>query len=134
MGTGFILGLCATTVAQFKAMGTAISAMTDETIPYWAASLFLYSAIAIYVCVGGFKGTALVDTLQGLLFTVILWGGLLVVLFKIGGPGQLFDSVADVDPRYILYGDSGPDSLWRPLTAITFCTVATVGGFFSAGF
>lgn len=134
--TGFILGLCCSTIAQFKAMGTSISAMTGGALPVWLCSLFLYFIIAIYVCVGGFHGTSLIDTAQGLLFTVILWGGLILVLIKCGGLGAMFDGVAAVENgKYILFSTwGGSDNLWNPVTAISFCTVATVGGFFSAGF
>lgn len=134
MGTGFVLGMFASCVAQFRAMGTAISTMTDGVIPYWAATLFLFAVIAVYVCIGGFTGSALVDTFQGMLFTFVLWGGFAVVLVKLGGLGNLFDEVAAVDTRLILYGDNSPDSLWPPVAAITFCLTTCFGGGFTPGF
>lgn len=133
IGAGFVLGWMSTTVAQFKAMGTSISAMTGGAIPYWAASLFLAVVIGIYIFIGGFHGTALVDTVQGLLFSIILFGGLAVMLITVGGFPNMFDLVAAEDTRLVLYG-TGPDSLWPPKTAITFCVVGIFGGMLTPGF
>lgn len=133
LGTCFLLGLATTTIAQFKAMGTAISAMTGGALPYWACALYVMLAIAIYIFFGGFHGTALIDTFQGVLFTIILFGGLFVALTQIGGLSNMFDLIAAKDMRLVLYG-TGADALWPANTAISFCIVAVVGGFFSAGF
>ncbi len=133
---GTVLGLGATTVAQFKAMGQSISTMTGDMLPVWVCSLFLYFVILIYACIGGFKGVALVDTAQGILFTVILWGGLLIALFKAGGFATMFNNVAAIDGgKWILFTPVGAaEPVWNFSTAFSFCVVATVGGFFSAGF
>ncbi len=134
MGTAFILGMVSSCVAQFRAMGTAISTMSDGYIPFWAATLILLIVIAVYACVGGFTGSAMIDTFQGMLFTLVLWGGLIVVVFKLGGFGNLFTEVAAVDPKYILFGDYSADSLWTPTESLTFCLACIMGSIVAPGY
>ncbi len=132
MGACYIISLSTATIAQFKAMGTAISVMTDGAIPFWAASLYVGMIVGIYVYFGGFHGEALVDTFQGLLFTVVLWGGLIVVLFKSGGLSGMFDKIANVNDQLLLYQGTG--SYWSPQMAISFCLVSIMGGVVHPGF
>ena len=134
MGTAFVLGMVSSCVAQFRAIGTAISVMSEGKISYLAASLFLCVVVAFYSCIGGFMGSALVDCFQGMLFTFVLWGGLLVVLFKIGGLGSLFAGVANVDPNLILFAQPGQASSWTPAAAISFSLISVVGGMVAPGF
>jgi Na+/proline symporter len=128
----FIVSLSTATIAQFKGMGTAIFIVSGGVIPFWAASLFIGVTVGFYVYFGGFHGEALVETFQGILFTTILFGGLIVMLSKMGGLGGLFEKIAAHNPQLLLY--QGQDAYWNPQMAISFCLVALVGGFFHPGF
>ena len=132
MGGCFMVAMVTGTIAQFKAMGTAISVMSNGTIPYWAAALYVAVVIAIYVCFGGFHGEALVDTFQGILFTVVLWGGLFLVVAYSGGLSEMFTRLASAFPEKLLY--QGSDAYWGPSMAISFSMVALFGGMVHPGF
>lgn len=132
LGVCFIIAMVTSAIAQFKAVGTAISAMSGGAIPFWAAAMYVGIIVGIYVYFGGFHGEALIDTFQGILFTVILWGGLIAVLLNVGGVGSLFGQLSDGQSGLLLYQSQG--SYWDPKMAISFCLVATMGGFVHPGF
>lgn len=46
LAVGFVLGLMSSCVAQFRAMGVAISTMSEGRIPFWMAGLYLLSVYA----------------------------------------------------------------------------------------
>lgn len=132
MGTCFIIAMFTGTIAQFKAMGIAISTMTDGAVPYWAATLYIAVIVCIYVFFGGFHGQALIDTFMGILFTVILWGGLFVVIFKSGGFTTMFTKLATENGQLLLF--QGDDAYWDAKMAISFSFVAIIGGMVHPGF
>lgn len=132
LGICFITGMLTATIGQFKAVGMAISTMTGGRFPFWAAALYVGVVVGIYVYFGGFHGEALIDTFQGVLFSVILWGGLLVVLMRTGGLTSMFSQVESVDRQLLLY--QGPSASYNVRMAFSFCLVAIMGGFVHPGF
>lgn len=132
VGVCFIAGMVTGAIAQFKAVGSAIVMMTNGLVPFWAAALYIGIVVGIYVYLGGFHGEALVDTFQGILFSVILWGGLLVVLVKVGGLTGLFGQLAVQKPELLLY--PGGEAYFDFKMALSFCLVALLGGMVHPGF
>jgi len=65
-------------IAQFVAFSSTISSLSDDHIPFWAASIFLGLMIVIYEVFGGLKAVAFTDVLQG---TILLVGSLMVFIF-----------------------------------------------------
>ena len=132
LGICFIIALMTSTIAQFKAVGLAINTMSGGLIPYWAATLYVGIVICVYVYFGGFHGEALIDTFQGLLFSAVLWGGLVLVIWKAGGISSLFAQVAEKGEGLLLY--PGRDAVYDPKFAISFCLVTIFGGIVHPGF
>lgn len=132
MGTCFIIAMFTGTIAQFKAMGIAISTMTNGIVPYWGATLYIAIIVGVYVFFGGFQGQALIDTFMGILFTVILWGGLFLVVYKSGGFSTMFIKLAAKDGQLLLF--HGDDAYWDAKMAISFSFVAIIGGMVHPGF
>lgn len=128
----FIIAMLTSTIAQFKAIGLAITTMTGGTIPYWGATLYLGIIICFYVFFGGFHGEALVDTFQGLLFSFVLWGGLVLVLSKVGGLTNLFTQLEATNEGLLLY--PGAEQFYNAKFAISFCLVTIFGGIVHPGF
>jgi SSS family solute:Na+ symporter len=132
VGFSYFMSTTFTTIAQFVAIGNSAHAVTG--IPYVAIVIFIALVIILYVCISGFQGTAFVDCFQGIVFSAVIFGGFLIVLFKLGGLGNLFNEVAAVDVRYILYNGNRPDTLWPTATAISFCMVGIFGGITTPAF
>jgi SSS family solute:Na+ symporter len=61
-------------------------------IPFLAATILGAAVLAVYVSIGGFKSTALTDTLQAALLFVALFGGGLMAIYLT--KGQLFTMLA----------------------------------------
>lgn len=129
---GFLAGTFSISIAQFRAIGNAVTAVTG--VSYEAVVVFIAAVIMIYVCLGGYHGTALIDTFQGLLFTFILIGGFVIVVFKMGGLAPLFNEVAAADSRLILFNSNSSDTLWPTQTAISFSIVGIFAGVITPSF
>jgi len=65
-------------IAQFVAFSSTISSLSDEHIPFWAASVFLGLMIVMYEVFGGLRAVAFTDVLQG---SILIAGSLMVFIF-----------------------------------------------------
>lgn len=91
---------------QLQATGTLFAGLSPN-LPYWAGVVFLSVFIAIYVAIGGMKGTMIIQALQGM---VMLVGLLLLVAFswlKFGSLGHAVQNLMVNDPVKVLAPQSG---------------------------
>lgn len=71
---------------QQMGAGSALSALTDGAIPYWAGAGLITAFMIVYVVLAGMRGVAWTDTLQGAFMLVTVWGALVWILLSVGGP------------------------------------------------
>ena len=111
-----IIFLCASfpyIASVLVAISQAAQYATDGAINYKTAVIVVGLIMTIFVCVGGVKSAAMADTIQGLLFIVLLWVIVISALI-VGFGGSLGKAVSklwsDV-PSFFSY--PGPDG-WVP--------------------
>lgn len=125
-----ILQVCAlipATIAQMKGMGLAIEMLTDGKVPYVVGVFFSALVIVLYCTAGGFSSLALVDTIQGIMFTVIIWFGLITLFIVAGGSiGDMFATIAERNPQALLYA-TDKTAYWTFGMALSYCVVQSIG-------
>lgn len=122
-----VLALIPTTIAQMKGMGLAIELLTDGKIPHVAGVFFAALVIVLYCTAGGFGSLSLVDTVQGIMFTAIIWFGLITLFAVSGGSlSGIFSAIAEKNPRALLYATE-KDAYWTFWMALSYCVVQSIG-------
>ncbi|GFI51191.1 sodium/pantothenate symporter [Lachnospiraceae bacterium] len=97
-------------MAQIAGVGLAVSILTDGMIPSSVGCIYAAVVIGIYVYFGGFKSQAWVDTMQGIMFTVILVMTVgIMITVNGGGLAGLFAGLENAGKNFLLYvtGDEG---------------------------
>ncbi len=69
--------------------------VSDGSISYGAIILTIGVAMVLFTTIGGFKSVALTDTIQGILFFIVIWLIAFVALFYMFG-GDFFGAVKEV--------------------------------------
>lgn len=111
-----IIFLCASfpyIASVLVAIANAAEYATDGAINYKLAVIVVGLIMTIFVCVGGVKSAATADTIQGLLFIVLLWVIVIAALIVgFGGSlGKAVDKLWNDVPSFFAY--PGPDA-WVP--------------------
>jgi SSS family solute:Na+ symporter len=65
--------------------GTTLSAISGGAVPYWLGGAIVAAVVMSYVFLGGMRGTALVNTIQTVMFLVLGSVALLVIGIGMGG-------------------------------------------------
>ncbi len=106
-------------VAQLQGIGIMIEAMIEATsepmseavianrVPYRVGLFFVPAFIALYLIMGGMKGAAWVNTIQGVFFTVMVFVLFYAVMSKNGGFVPTMDIVAKKHPELFRLGAEG---------------------------
>jgi len=81
-------------VAQIQGIGIMIEGMSDKEIPYKAGLFFAPAFIALYLILGGMKGAAWVNTVQGVFFTVMVFILFFAVMNANGGFTATMNKIA----------------------------------------
>ena len=89
---------------QQQGAGTALAALTDGAIPYWAGAGGVTLFMIVYVAVSGMRGVAWTDTLQGVFMLGIVWLAALWVLSAVGGPAAATGLLAENAPGHLSLG------------------------------
>lgn len=116
-------------MAQIRGVSWAINAITDNAISFNMAIVIVAIIVGIYVYFGGFNSQAWVDTAQGLLFIVVLWGCLFIVAGVNGGWSESWRRLAESAPDVLFYKDTSQYWSWRRY--ISFFFIQGLGGFFA---
>ncbi|WP_232686275.1 sodium:solute symporter family protein [Halobacterium zhouii] len=69
--------------------GTALEALTNGAIPYWAGAGFITLFMIAYVVLAGMRGVAWTDTLQGVFMLTMTWLAFVWVAAGIASSGSL---------------------------------------------
>jgi len=65
--------------------GSALAALTDGAVPFWAGAGLITAFMILYVGLSGMRGVAWTDTLQGAFMLAMVWAATAWVLSAVGG-------------------------------------------------
>jgi len=91
-------------VAQLQGIGVMIEAMSEETVSYHVGLFFVPAFIALYLIMGGMKGAAWVNTIQGVFFTIMVFVLFYAVMAENGGFVPTMDRVFEKHPELFQIG------------------------------
>ena len=94
-------------VAQLQGIGVMIEAMSEDTVSYHEGLFFVPAFIALYLIMGGMKGAAWVNTIQGVFFTVMVFVLFYAVMSKNGGFVPTMDLIHEKHPKLFQLGAEG---------------------------
>ena len=114
-------------IAQTRGMGLAIELLSGGIIPANVAIAFSALVIVLYCTAGGFGSLVRVDTIQGIMFTVIIWICLIAVFVASGtGIGGMFDAIEANNPDALIYPTQS-GAYWAFGYAFTYALLQTIG-------
>jgi len=113
-------------VAQIQGIGIMIEEMSDAEIPYQAGLFFAPAFIALYLILGGMKGAAWVNTVQGVFFTIMVFILFFAVMRENGGFAATMDKVALRHPEMFELGAKG-GKLWSYPMIFGFAAAMCLG-------
>lgn len=118
-------------MAQIAGVGLAVSILTDGIIPSSVGCIYAAVVIGIYVYFGGFKSQAWVDTMQGIMFTVILAATVVIMVTANGGGlAGLFTGLENAGEKFLLYV-TGDEGYWTWKIYISYLVTYAFGGYFA---
>ncbi len=94
-------------VAQIQGIGVMLEAMSDGIISFRAGLFFVPFFIAIYLMMGGMKGAAWVNAIQGVFFSVMVFVLFFFVMMKNGGFVPTMEMVMTRHPTLFQIGWAG---------------------------
>ncbi len=94
-------------VAQLQGIGLGIKVMSDGAVSYRVGLFFVPAFIALYLIMGGMKGAAWVNTIQGVFFTVMVFVLFYAVMAENGGFGKTMEIVSKEHPKLFQLGEEG---------------------------
>ena len=122
-------------LGQVSGCGLALYALFGGTIPSWVCTLYTTVFVGIYVYFGGFKSQALIDTIQGFIFTFILWISIFILVFneKIGGFGNMWAMVETLNENslYFITKIRGLTGFWTWKMYLSFFLAQGLGCMFT---
>jgi SSS family solute:Na+ symporter len=89
---------------QQMGAGTALEALTEGAVPYWAGAGLITLFMIVYVVLAGMRGIAWTDTLQGAFMLGMVWLALVWILLAVGGPGAATRELAATQPEFLALG------------------------------
>lgn len=118
-------------MAQVSGVGLAVSTLTNGVIPFWVGCIYASAIVGLYVTLGGFKSQAWVDTMQGIMFTVILWITVIIMIYQNGGGiAGLFNGVEAAGNKLLNYV-TGDDGYWTWKMYFSYFLIQAIGGYFA---
>lgn len=89
---------------QQMGAGTALEALTNGAMPYWAGAGLITLFMIIYVVLAGMRGIAWTDTVQGAFMLGMVWLALIWIMLSVGGPSAASAGLT-ADPEFLALGD-----------------------------
>jgi SSS family solute:Na+ symporter len=99
-----LLWLVPYVMLQQQGAGTALTALTNGAVPYWAGAGGITLFMIVYVAVSGMRGVAWTDTLQGIFMLGMIWLAFGWVLLSVGGPSAATSELAASAPDFLSLG------------------------------
>ena len=94
-------------VAQIQGIGVMLEAMSEGIISFKTGLFFVPFFIALYLMMGGMKGAAWVNAIQGVFFSVMVFVLFFFVMMKNGGFVPTMEMVMDKHPTLFQIGWNG---------------------------
>jgi SSS family solute:Na+ symporter len=94
-------------VAQIQGIGVMLEAMSDGIISFRLGLFFVPFFIAIYLMMGGMKGAAWVNAIQGVFFSIMVFVLFFFVMMKNGGFVPTMELVMAKHPNLFQIGWAG---------------------------
>lgn len=113
-------------VAQIQGIGLMLEAMSDGLVPYRAGLFFVPAFIALYLIMGGMKGTAWANTIQGIFFCLMAFLLFFAVMAKYGGFMGAMDQVFVRHPELFELGWND-GKVWNIPMIFGFATAMCLG-------
>ena len=113
-------------VAQVQGIAIMIETMSRDRIPYEVGLFFAPAFVALYLILGGMKGAAWVNTVQGVFFTVMVFVLFFAVMGKNGGFGATMDLVHQKHPELFQLGTKG-GTVWSYPMIFGFAAAMCLG-------
>ncbi|MHB8763989.1 MAG: sodium:solute symporter family protein [Deferrisomatales bacterium] len=113
-------------VAQIQGIGLMLEAMSEGLISYRLGLLFVPAFIAVYLVMGGMKGAAWANTIQGVFFSVMVFVLFFAVMAKNGGFLATMDLVAARHPELFQLGAKG-GKVWSYPMVFGFAAAMCLG-------
>lgn len=113
-------------VAQIQGIGGMIEAMSEGKISYRLGLFFVPAFIALYLMMGGMKGAAWINTIQGVFFTVMVFVLFYAVMAKNGGFRPTMDMVFEKHPELFQLGAKG-GKVWSYPMVFGFAAAMCLG-------
>ncbi|MBU7033088.1 MAG: sodium:solute symporter family protein [Theionarchaea archaeon] len=120
-----VLGLTPYIGSQVLATGRALTTISGGAITFGVAAALYIITVIIYTSLGGLRGVAWTDLVQGLLMLVFIWIGVIIIVGKVGGIGALFEKIHLVNPA--LLSIPGPKGLMTPAAWLGFMICDGIG-------
>ena len=105
--------------------GLTLHQVTDGQVPAWVGSLLVCAVVVTYVCTGGMRATAWVNTLQTLVFMILGAVSMVVIVRSLGGLEVALNAIAERRPELLVEGGS-----IRPLQLLTYTFIPLSVGMF----
>lgn len=113
-------------VAQVQGIAIMIETMSRSRIPYEAGLFFAPAFVALYLILGGMRGAAWVNTVQGIFFTVMVFVLFFAVMAENGGFGPTMDIVHQKHPELFQLGAKG-GKIWSYPMIFGFAAAMCLG-------
>lgn len=94
-------------VAQIQGIGVMLEAMSEGRISFHVGLFFVPFFIALYLMMGGMKGAAWVNAIQGVFFSIMVFVLFFFVMMKNGGFVPTMEMVIDKHPNLFQIGWNG---------------------------
>ncbi|MBM4032435.1 MAG: sodium:solute symporter family protein [Planctomycetes bacterium] len=102
-------------VAQVQGIGIMIETMSGQRVSYEVGLFFAPAFVALYLILGGMRGAAWVNTVQGIFFTVMVFVLFFAVMNENGGFGPTMDLVHEKHPELFLLAAQGGKAWSYPM-------------------
>ncbi|BBO93145.1 sodium:solute symporter family protein [Desulfosarcina ovata] len=113
-------------VAQVQGIGLMVEALSEKAIPYHMGLFFVPIFISFYLIMGGMKGAAWVNTIQGVFFSIMVFVLFFAVMAKNGGFVPTMQLVFDSHPDLFQLGAKG-GKLWSYPMVFGFAAAMCLG-------
>ncbi|WP_246804858.1 sodium:solute symporter family protein [Desulfosarcina cetonica] len=113
-------------VAQVQGIGLMVEALSEKAIPYHMGMFFVPVFISLYLIMGGMKGAAWVNTVQGIFFSIMVFILFFAVMAKNGGFAPTMQMVFDTHPELFQLGAKG-GKLWSYPMVFGFAAAMCLG-------